>query len=71
LVLGRWQYFHNEAVTFDLDFIETSRFKEVQVGFSQNACSWILRPSKVEEFLDGKMMESQWYFGDAFAEGNF
>jgi predicted alpha-1,2-mannosidase len=68
---GRWQGYQNEVVTFDLDFNETKKVQEVQVGFLQDARSWILMPSKVEVFLDGKLIGSQSYEVDAFTEGNF
>jgi predicted alpha-1,2-mannosidase len=68
---GRWQGYQNEVVTFDLDFKETKKINEVQVGFLQDARSWILMPSKVEVFLDGKLIGSQSYEVDAFTEGNF
>jgi hypothetical protein len=68
---GRWQGYQNEVVTFDLDFNETKKVQEVQVGFLQDARSWILMPSKVEVYLDGKLIGSQSYEVDAFTEGNF
>jgi hypothetical protein len=68
---GRWQGYQNEAVTFDLDFKETKEVQEVQVGFLQDARSWILMPSKVEVYLDGKLIGSQSYEVDAFTEEHF
>jgi len=68
---GRWQGYQNEVVTFDLDFKENKEIQEVQVGFLQDARSWILLPSKVEVYLDGKLIGTTSYSPDAFTEGNF
>ena len=68
---GRWQGYQNEVVTFDLDFKENKEIQEVQVGFLQDARSWILMPSKVEVYLDGKLIGTTSYSPDAFTEGIF
>ena len=68
---GRWQGYQNEVVTFDLDFKENKEIQEVQVGLLQDARSWILMPSKVEVYLDGKLIGTTSYSPDAFTEGNF
>jgi hypothetical protein len=68
---GRWQGYQNEVVTFDLDFKENKEIQEVQVGLLQDARSWILMPSKVEVYLDYKLIGSQSYAVDAFTGGNF
>jgi len=68
---GRWQGYQNEVVTFDLDFKEIKKVREVQASFMQDARSWILMPSKVEVYSDGKLIGSQSYVVDAFTEGNF
>ena len=68
---GRWQGYQNALVTFDIDFKETKSVKEVKVSFVQDARSWILMPSKVEVYHDGKLVGSTIYLPDAFTEGNF
>jgi predicted alpha-1,2-mannosidase len=68
---GRWQGYQNEVVAFDLDFKENKKIQEVQVGFLQDARSWILMPSKVEVYYEGKLIGTTSYSPDAFTEGNF
>jgi hypothetical protein len=68
---GRWQGYQNEVVAFDLDFKEDKEIQEVQVGFLQDARSWILMPSKVEVYYEGKLIGTTSYTPDAFTEGNF
>ena len=68
---GRWQGYQHEEVTFDLDFKEEKKISEVQASFVQDARSWILMPSKVEVYSEGKLVGGISYEVDAFAEGNF
>ena len=68
---GRWQGYQNAVVTFDIDFKETKTVEEVKASFVQDARSWILMPSKVEVYHDGKLVGSTIYLPDAFTEGNF
>jgi len=68
---GRWQGYQNEVVTFDLDFKEKRKVSTVSASFVSDARSWILMPSKVEVYSEGKLIGSQSYVVDAFTEGNF
>lgn len=68
---GRWQGYQHEEVTFDLDFKETKRIKEVSASFVQDARSWILMPTKVEVYLENRLIGSRSYDVDAFTEGTF
>lgn len=68
---GRWQGYQHEEVTFDLDFKEEKKISEVQASVVQDARSWILMPSKVEVYSEGKLVGEISYEVDAFTEGNF
>ncbi|MFT4995889.1 MAG: putative alpha-1,2-mannosidase, partial [Flavobacteriales bacterium] len=68
---GRWQGYQNEVVTFDLDFKENKEVREISASFVQDARSWILMPSKVEVYYEGKLIGTTSYTPDAFTGGNF
>ncbi|MDA8886077.1 GH92 family glycosyl hydrolase [Bacteroidia bacterium] len=68
---GRWQGYQNEEVTFDLEFKDTKKVSLVSASFVQDARSWILMPSKVEIYCEGKLVGSKSYAVDAFTDGNF
>jgi predicted alpha-1,2-mannosidase len=68
---GRWQGYQNTLVTFYIDFKKTKSVEEVKASFVQDARSWIVMPSKVEVYRDGKLVGSTIYLPDVFTEGNF
>jgi hypothetical protein len=59
------------VVTFDLDFKENKEVREISASFVQDARSWILMPSKVEVYYEGKLIGTTSYTPDAFTGGNF
>lgn len=65
---GRWQGYQHEEVTFDIDLKEKQKVSEVDVSFVSDVRSWIMMPSKVEVYVEGKLLSGREYTQDAKAD---
>ncbi|MGB1037941.1 MAG: alpha-mannosidase, partial [Bacteroidia bacterium] len=65
---GRWQGYQHEEVTFDIDLKESQKVSEVRASFVSDVRSWIMMPSKVEVYVDGKLLSAVGYAQDATAD---